>query len=302
MRFLTKLVWSALVMSVMQIELMLTGPRPVEAMHLLVELDLFSTVFKPPPNLADSIPDNWPRLCVSCMEMVLKTLDLFGSTKLLTEQKKLCFLSALFWPLRDVTVAQKKNRQIRVSSIIIRESLKLKVSDGDAVLALHDAAKEFIKITVKFSKGGDDVANNKRDFGLNGSLQSSHEADMRVQLGLLLMKIRVLWRSALVISSILQDQMDYSWILDGNGSLEAAKHCIEFENLILRLGLENIWELKPLLDGQLIMEVLGLQNGGPQIKEFKDRAFRWQLAHPTATVKECLDWFQEEHSKRIKTQ
>jgi hypothetical protein len=40
------------------------------------------------------------------------------------------------------------------------------------------------------------------------------------------------------------------------------------EDAILKLGLDKVWTQKPLLDGKKIMELLDLQRGVPQMKEW----------------------------------
>ncbi|MBA0659601.1 hypothetical protein Goklo_011717 [Gossypium klotzschianum] len=48
------------------------------------------------------------------------------------------------------------------------------------------------------------------------------------------------------------------------------------------------------------MNVLQLKVGGPLVREWQQKALSWQLAHPSGTAEECLDWMKETHSKRIK--
>ncbi|CAK7338091.1 unnamed protein product [Dovyalis caffra] len=61
-------------------------------------------------------------------------------------------------------------------------------------------------------------------------------------------------------------------------------------------GLEKVWDVKPLVNGKDIMTVLQLKSGGP----LQQKLLAWQLAHPTGTAEECLDWMKETHLKRAK--
>ncbi|XP_043712467.1 tRNA nucleotidyltransferase cca2 isoform X2 [Telopea speciosissima] len=65
-------------------------------------------------------------------------------------------------------------------------------------------------------------------------------------------------------------------------------------------GLENVWEMKPLVNGKDIMNILQMKSGGPQVKEWQQRLLEWQLAHPSGTAEECHDWLRETYSKRAK--
>ncbi|XP_037491094.1 tRNA nucleotidyltransferase cca2-like [Jatropha curcas] len=72
------------------------------------------------------------------------------------------------------------------------------------------------------------------------------------------------------------------------------------ENAITGLGLEKIWDVKPLVNGKYIISVLQLKSGGPLVREWQQKLLAWQLAHPTGTAEECLDWMNETHLKRTK--
>lgn len=52
--------------------------------------------------------------------------------------RRIALLSGCFLPLRSVTYAAPKKKQLPVTGFIIRESLKLKTKDGDQAILLHD--------------------------------------------------------------------------------------------------------------------------------------------------------------------
>jgi hypothetical protein len=67
-------------------------------------------------------------------------------------------------------------------------------------------------------------------------------------------------------------------IIEGYQALEAH---------ILSLGLDGCWDLKPLLDGNQMMQTLGLKKG-PNIGKVMDAQLRWMLhTGPHATQEEC---------------
>ncbi|KAJ0086367.1 hypothetical protein Patl1_07806 [Pistacia atlantica] len=65
------------------------------------------------------------------------------------------------------------------------------------------------------------------------------------------------------------------------------------------VGLEKVWDVKPLVTGKEIMSVLQLKSGGPLVREWQQKLPAWQLAHPSGIAEACLDWMKETHSKRI---
>ncbi|KAJ0026115.1 hypothetical protein Pint_07709 [Pistacia integerrima] len=69
-----------------------------------------------------------------------------------------------------------------------------------------------------------------------------------------------------------------------------------FISLWVQLGLEKVWDMKPLVNGKEITSVLQLKSGGP----LQQKLLSWQLAHPSGTAEDCLDWMMETHSKLVK--
>ncbi|KAK4793808.1 hypothetical protein SAY86_011802 [Trapa natans] len=92
--------------------------------------------------------------------------------------------------------------------------------------------------------------------------------------------------------------------------------------------MHQVLELKPLVNGKDIMNALQLNAGGPLVREWVcfyihidtgpeispkiSFTFSWpsleqkqttralQLANPTGSPEECLDWMREIHQKRVK--
>ncbi|KAG0579762.1 hypothetical protein KC19_4G121500 [Ceratodon purpureus] len=278
-----------------EVDLMLMGTKPNTAMRNLEQLQLFPVIFtsiltdiKPP------LEENIGRLCVDYMEAAGYVLVEFeGDTstagaqaKFTTEERRLFHLASLLLPLRHTTAPhpEKKKNVLPVPELIIKESLKLKSDDAKKVLQLHTAAEQFVNITEMFL--GEEHERIDEDF----------QAEKRVQAGLLLGDIKSLWRLALVLSSVLHFPLDEASVT------ERANCCLIVESNILKLGLESVWTRKPLFDGRKVMSLLGLQKGGPLVKEWMGRFHKWELAHPEGTEEQCLEWFQEVHAKRQKLQ
>ncbi|XP_077241459.1 polynucleotide adenylyltransferase family protein isoform X2 [Tasmannia lanceolata] len=96
--------------------------------------------------------------------------------------------------------------------------------------------------------------------------------------------------------------------MTSNGDTKIVQTDLVEENLDVPLpsrrrilaGLDNVWEMKPLLDGKAIMNIVQLKTGGPQVREWQQKVLKWQLAHPCGTADECLDWIRESQAKRAK--
>lgn len=69
--------------------------------------------------------------------------------------------------------------------------------------------------------------------------------------------------------------------------------CVGAADSIVAMGLEGVWDLKPLLNGREVISCLGLGKGSRETGVWVDRATEWQLAHPQGTPEECRAWLVE---------
>ncbi|GLT71196.1 hypothetical protein SLA2020_432300 [Shorea laevis] len=115
---------------------------------------------------------------------------------------------------------------------------------------------------------------------------------LRVLTGFLLREIKDFWRVALLLSTLLypadtnytQDMLNKHFELEKRRDL-----FVTVENAIVKLGPDEVWDLKPLVNGKDILDILQFKDGGPLVREW--------LAHPSSTMEECLNWMRETHSK-----
>ncbi|GAA0154438.1 RNA processing factor [Lithospermum erythrorhizon] len=282
-----------------EIGLMISGNQPTKAMMYVEELHLFWSVFSLPSEFDPPVPEKCDRLCVSYMRSTDRLLELIGGSFFTDDQRRLCLYSALFLPFRH-TVYRDKKKKIPVVSYIFRNSLKLKSSDAEAVINLHKTLDKFLSLMPFFTSEYD--AESIEVSWKRESADISSSSKLRVLTGLLLIDIKEFWRVALVLSVLLYP-VDISCSTESAPS-ELVKRTEIFKRIedeILKLGLENVWEMKPLLNGKDIMNILDLKTGGPVVREWQQRLLEWQLAHPSATSDACIDWMKESCSKRSRT-
>jgi len=63
----------------------------------------------------------------------------------------------------------------------------------------------------------------------------------------------------------------------------------KFVEEVEQMELIGVWQMKPLVNGQEIQQLLGIPPG-PRIKTILDQQIEWQLQHPKATKDECIAW------------
>ncbi|XP_024978152.1 putative CCA tRNA nucleotidyltransferase 2 isoform X1 [Cynara cardunculus var. scolymus] len=281
-----------------EVDLMVSGNQPAKAMAYISELGLLWVVFTPPPSCEPPISKELDGVCVGYMDAAWRLMNEIGRI-LSDEQRRLYLYASLFLPLRKTVYKDTKKKILPVSNHIFRNSLKLKASDADDVMRLHNAVEKFL-ILIPF------VLSNEEDMQIS---EINWETDMidvpvnlkpRILLGLLLREIKDFWKVALMISTLLYKK--------SSGEQEILKLeenrdlFMEVEQKILKLDLEKIWEMKPLINGKEIMRLLELEKGGPVVSEWQRKLVQWQLAYPSGGAEESVDWMMREtRLKRTRT-
>lgn len=284
-----------------EIDLMISGNQPVKAVDHICDLTLFWVVFNLPPKVEPDVSEECYRLSAAYLDATWKLIKLIGCSSFDGEHRKLCLYSALFLPLRGVTYEDRKAKKIPAVNYIFKDSLKRKISDADTVINVHKSPNKFLSLIPAFLSN-EDIQVTEVEWGRE-FVDVPVTSKLRVLTGILLKEIKEFWRVALLMSTLLYPtDTDFSQdILNKCFQLEKRKDIfVSVENAIVKLGLEKVWDLKPLVNGKDIMNVLQLKVGGPLVREWQQKVFMWQLAHPSGTAEECLDWMRETHSKRIK--
>ncbi|KAJ9562445.1 hypothetical protein OSB04_007605 [Centaurea solstitialis] len=287
-----------------EVDPMVSGNQPAKAMGYISELGLFWVVFTPPPNCEPPISKDLDRVCVRCMEAGLRLMNKIGR-RFTNEQRRLYLYASLFLPLRKTVYKDDKGKMLPFSDHVFLDSLKLKASYADGVTMLHKAVEKFL-ILIPFVSSNSNLNEVTQIPEINWEpeiIDVPVKLKSRILLGLLLKEIKDLWRVALVISTLLYKES----IVDQEIlKLEESKDLfMEVEQEILKLDLEKIWEnwkMKPLINGNEIMRVLGLEKGGPVVGEWERKLVQWQLAYPSGGEVECVDWMMRETQlKRART-
>ncbi|XP_051195781.1 tRNA nucleotidyltransferase cca2 [Lolium perenne] len=280
-----------------EINHMMSGRRPVEAMSYICDLGLFYVAFAFPEKSNPPNFDNYDRCCVSHIEAAWNfaiSLHNGVSHPLLDEQRQLYLYSALFFPLRKMFYLDEKSKKIEVTRYIVKESLKLPACLAKSVVDIHAASGKFAEFLLLFESN---VASGTLKEELEDVyLELPTDTLNRVYAGVILSEIKDFWRVALAIS-ILYYYPEAENALSQQDRLK--EKYMEVEHFITDLGLDEVWNWKPLLKGETIMAAMQRPKG-PEIGEWKKRVFRWQLAHPNGTVDDCIDWMKQSQSKRQK--
>ncbi|XBI05914.1 hypothetical protein VPH35_133992 [Triticum aestivum] len=258
-----------------EIDLMMSGQHPADAMSYIRDLGLFFIAFAFPKYCNPPIFDNCDRCCVSHIEsawnFVISLHSGDSHPMLLDEEEKLYLYSAPFFPLRKI--------------YIIQESLKLPACVAKSVLDVHVASGKFADLVLLFES-------NVASRAVREEVEAVyHDIPMdtwkRVYAEVVLNEIKDLWRVALAISIIFHPEAESAGgtLSQQQDKLHRRKEqYMRVERSITDLGLSEVWKLEPLSTD----------------RRMEKRVFKWQLAHPEGSRDDCVDWLTGSQSKRQK--
>lgn len=283
-----------------EIDLMVSGDQPVKAIQCISNLELFWVVFSLPPEAEPCTSVESDKLCVAYMDAAWGLMQLLGCSYF-SEQRRLTLYSTLFLPLRDTTYRDNKAKKVPTVNYIFRSSLKLKASDAETVINVHCATQKFISMMPSIISDNKELGIAPVNFA-TGVSDVPFASKLRVVAGLILREIKEFWRVALLASILLYpSEIEVANLSADQLGLEKRIETFKtVERKILDLDLEKVWEMKPLVNGKEIMNVLQLKTGGPLVRQWQQKLLEWQLAHPSGTSEECLDWMRQTHSKRAR--
>ncbi|KAL4147290.1 hypothetical protein PRNP1_011046 [Phytophthora ramorum] len=264
---------------------MFTGSaaHPERALRLLHELHLCESVFLPsellekspvcrPDGEAEAIDENvWDRCYAYVSEMyqrlALASEGVLDVDSLSSEKKhelQVRILASFLLPFRGLCVRDKRRRSI--ATFVIQDSLKLPnrdAKDVDNVLA-HVGELQAV------------IAEDTFD---------------RVKVGLCIRKIGSQWELCRDVA-LVQELVDCGVVDEATDARATVSNRYDtFNAQVHDAGLDGVWKLKPLLNGNDLVKQLGVKPG-PHMKELLDRILAWQLSNPDKTRDECMVHFK----------
>ncbi|GMH00330.1 hypothetical protein Nepgr_002169 [Nepenthes gracilis] len=281
-----------------EIDLMISGSQPVQAVTYICDLRLFWVVFNLPSRVEPATPDECERLCLAYMDAACNLMLSIGACTFNDEQRRLALYATLLLPFRETVYRDNKKKKVPVADFIIRNSLKLKVKDAETVISIHHACNKFATL-LPFITLGKDVQNAELEWG-KVLIDVPVTSKLRIWAGLLVREIKDFWKVGLLVSTLLYPDGTEPELSDEHFNVHEKRALFKsVEDAIIKLGLDKVWEVKPLLNGKDIMSILRLKPG-PDVRDWTKKIIEWQLAHPAGTADECLEWMKETGTKRVK--
>ncbi|RDA84087.1 hypothetical protein CP532_0477 [Ophiocordyceps camponoti-leonardi (nom. inval.)] len=265
---------------------MMRQPNPQFALQSLFEADLYHTVFldrnstirkalqqRLPPQEADRPwPMTWPRAYQLLARLLADEASELGRMLHAHESVECLWLMAVYAPLAELR----------------QDMLKKAVA----------VAVESIKATNKHSKLLDQAMRNVDSIRDTIALVDGQQDKLptRASIGMTIRAWGDTWRPQVLFSLLAQVVYDTS-LPSSLPSVEedtALKDFLALYNAFLafvtREGLEDVYAIKPLLDGNAIMNLFGLQQGGRYLAKAITELVAWQLDNQTLGVEEAKEW------------
>ncbi|XP_009103224.1 CCA tRNA nucleotidyltransferase, mitochondrial [Brassica rapa] len=297
-----------------EVDLMISGNGPVSAVTYLSDLKLFGVVFAFPASSEPAPSENCGSICKAYLEAMWSLIQTPGLGKFSGEQRRLALYAALFLPFRKTVYKDNKGKMIPVVNHIFKFSMKRKTSDAETVINIHRTTEKFLSLihSLQLKNGAQvdkldwatDILEHWKSISVDDP-EIPETSKIRVLTGFLLRDIKDFWRVALLTSLLLS-------VVDGmkedqeTGQLDfqlekLRESYLTIEETICELGLDNIWHVKPLVNGNTIMQITELK-GGYHIREWQQKLLTWQLAYPNGSSEECKDWMRQVKAKRQRTE
>ncbi|EAW14519.1 tRNA adenylyltransferase [Aspergillus clavatus NRRL 1] len=256
-----------------ELEKMLKGPDPRGALHLIDQIGLYPTIFANNQDDATADTSSWS-LAYNALETLLHHDEALKPTLekvrnfLIRDAQETYYawiITALApWSSVAGRVAKgPKAKPLPPRSVeVARDSLR---SDNKTLSVLGDAATNWNSII--------DVKSSLLEGRIEGT-----DAEVRQQIALHMRSWKKDWRLCMVLA-ILQE------IMKGREILPVAQEYDQLISYIVKNDLQDVCEMKPMVNGAEVMKAMGAKNG-PWLSKALDLVIKWQLLHPEITEKE----------------
>ncbi|PWY87066.1 ATP :tRNA-specific tRNA nucleotidyltransferase [Aspergillus sclerotioniger CBS 115572] len=273
-----------------EIEKMLQGPDPRGALQLIDRLGLYPTIFANHQDGAQADTSSWP-LGYNALERIVNPRDddpkaIIQHVREFLIRDKLetyyAWMIAAFAPWSSVPARVAKGPKAKPlparTAEVARDSLR---SDNKTMAVIGDAAFNWQAIT--------DVKNSL----LVGSMDGT-AAEVRQQVGLHIRSWKKDWRLCILLA-MLQE------VMNGGDFIKVVEAYDRFISYIEERDLQDVYEMKPLVNGGDIVKAFGCKPG-PWMSIATDMVVKWQLLHPEISDKEkALEELYKKSMEELRT-
>lgn len=277
-----------------------TDSNPPHALALLVELGLFSIVFRLPSQeeikviegadvLTPPTEEELPSMALSALLNLHTLPELESCPASIRMRRYAATLSPLATGQCLYSAAGRKKKLVPLVYYIMRAELRLGTKEVMDVCLMHTTA---IKLMALVHKGAE-----KLD---------------RLEIGSVLMEAGPYWRSALQIALVMElpNPIPAKSYTDGYketkmGRMDERRVLIktyeDFQKRVENMGLDGVWDVKPVIDGKQLMILLPELQKGPVIGKIMKEQVEWMIQNPGSDVGQVEGWLKTKYAQFTST-
>ncbi|RQM27663.1 hypothetical protein B5M09_000499 [Aphanomyces astaci] len=237
---------------------MLTGSHanPMVALTSLHRFHLDEVVFQlptgpfftPPPPLEAAIPPHWTDTSMACVQALHATT---ADGIEVTNNEATSHRLKLRWLAAVLLPLAEYSIVLKKKHVPVAHAI---VRESIKVLFLLNQCRRFVAANAPFD---------------------------RVQVGLVLRDVGALWPLAVDMAYLVEVVLQHSDVEQTREKYAA------LSAYVVNVGLDRVWEMKPLLNGKDLMDALGVKPG-PAVKAMHDAVILYQLEFPSAPRDDVL--------------
>lgn len=275
-----------------EVDRCMAGENPSHAIGLLIELGLFPVVFRLPPeqDLAHEPPPppDLPSLALGALLNLRAFPEPAGGAPLRIARYA-ALLSSLAACRCMFADCGRKTRPNPIALYMLRGDLRLASKDAAEVVSIHASALQLKELVHRGGAGLD-----------------------RLEIGKVLRAAGPTWRSALQNALIMelepakgletyQDGVDGIRVELSDEMRVLANTYDEFRASVEEMGLDGVWDVKPVVNGNELMKLLPGLKKGPGIGRIMGEQIDWMIENPKAGADGVKTWLVEKYSELAKT-
>lgn len=219
---------------------------------------------------------------------------------------------------KDKDNGREREKRVQVVQRFIREALKLRAKDAEDTILLFGALDRLQALSSSMETTTTAIAasaataettmeeeEGEKERGVEGG-GSGGEQRLRLGAGLLLRELKDLWRTGMDLAcaremAMLMEKEENNSSAAATTTtttttpgrarariLEVLTRYQRTREALEAMGLDQIWTLRPLLDGKAAITLLSLPKG-PMVGQVMEAQIEWQLQNPQGSAKELTE-------------
>lgn len=272
-----------------EVDRVIASKNAPHAIGLFVELGLFNIVFRLPPaeDLVGEVrpPNDLPEAALGA----LLSLQAMEPPKKCAAARRLTRYAAILSPLAECHCIYaengKRRKELPVSKYMLRSELRLSGKDVYEVCEMLESSTRLKSLVHKEPTPVD-----------------------RMEVGFAIRNAGAHWRSALqiaLVTEIKPPAAENTYAtgvkrraeISGSGCKVLMKKYMAFEEKVDSMGLDGVWDIRPMVNGNDLQKLLPNLQRGPLIGTIMNDQISWQMENPSKDDDDLKVWLKTKYAE-----